>query len=99
MTNSAIKLIAIVGRIQHIQARYHLLRWSANSLLLHLGRLVPPQILQAYATQFLDGMEAATRIMLATENLTAHQLQMIRMPTKHAGLGLGGPAGLRRWSR
>ena len=90
-TRDATNFVAQIGQIQHIQARYHLLRWSACSLMLHFGRLVAPHILSAYAMQFSESIEASVHVMLAAKSLTTHQLQMIRLPTKHSGLGLGGP--------
>ena len=91
MTTDAIKFVAKVGQVRHTQAQYHLLRWSACTLLLHLGRLVSPHILSAYAMQFSTAIEQVATNMLAAESLTPIQLNMVRLPTKHSGLGLGGP--------
>ena len=92
ITNDAIKfLVQSIPNIKHIQARYHMLRWSACTLLLHLGRLVAPQSLLSYTTRFDDALNIVASDLLATTTLTHEQLQIVKTPTKQAGLGLGGP--------
>ena len=69
LTNDAIKFIRKTSLIQHVQARYHLLRWSAANLLLHLGRLIQPSTLSAYSMQFSQAMGEAVNYLLATNTL------------------------------
>lgn len=91
LTDAATSFVRRILQVKHVQAQYHLLRWSACSLLLHLGKLVTPHIFSAYAMQFSDSIDTAALSLLATKSITQFQSQMIQLPTRHAGLGLVGP--------
>ena len=58
LTDEAISFVRAVS-----QARYHLLRWSASTLLLHLGRLIPPNVLLGYATQFQNALDLVVKAL------------------------------------
>ena len=96
MTDQAVSFVRATSQVKHIQARYHLLRWSASTLLLHLGRLVTPNILQSYSTQFQNALDLAVKPLLACDSLSPIQLAITRLPTRDGGMGLGGPAEIDR---
>jgi hypothetical protein len=96
LTDDAISFVRAASQVRHVQARYHLLRWSAATLLLHLGRLIPPNVLLGYATQFQNALDLSVKALLASDSLTPLQLAITRLPTRHGGMGLGGPLGIMR---